>query len=191
MVSASEVPNETPPRRTVLAGLTLLLGLGPVLPPACQLSAICSVRCESHELCGLRRAGQHISSRRDTAAHLRQSAPTAVGRHRGAHRRLRSLPGRPISGTSISSEFSRSIARTWAARSRGFHSRDCSCALATAVCITKRRPRIGATTARPLSLRLARAGGRLKIRAPHFPTLHDTLEQSAMPDPSNKAGDRA
>ena len=114
--------------------------------------------------------------RRNAAGDLRQSAAPAVGRHRGPHRRLRPQSRAKDRAERPSSWCWPSTVPTWAARSRGFRSRACSCAPATAASIT---PTASAPRGRRRAGCFIASGGcsdgQLEIQAPHYPTLQDTL----------------
>ena len=69
-----------------------------------------------------------------------------------------------------------STARTWAARWNGSRSRACSCAPATAACITKTAQRASGPPPRGLYHCVWRVqDGNLEIQAPFLPTLQNTL----------------
>jgi Rieske Fe-S protein len=192
MVSAREVPHETPPRRTVLAGLTLLLGLvasvaagvpvvgyllGALRKPRTVWVALGPVNTFPRDETRLHTFDNPLRLPWDgTAAHTGVYVRYLGANQRHEHQfRVFSINcthlGCPVS---------------WFPQSGLFM---CPCHGGV---YYENGDRASGPPPRGLFHCVWRVrGGLLEIRAPHFPTLHDTLEQSAMSDPSNKAGDRA
>ena len=102
----------------------------------------------------------------------------AVGRHDGAHRRVRALRGQERrTGGSIPA-CCPSTAPPGLPRVAGFSNRACSCAPVTAAFTT---PMASAPPVRRRAACFTASGalqnGRLEIQAPHYPTLQDPLDR--------------